>query len=99
VEKHRITLTMLVPVMLYFLQDAPRAKTADMSSMQTIFYGASPMSPARLRQGIEQWGQIFYQFFGQSECPMVITNMRRAEHDLAKPERLSSCGRPTPFID
>jgi len=98
VEQHRITSTMLVPIMLYFLLDSPRAATADMSSMETLFYGASPMSPSRLREGIEKWGQIFYQFFGQSEAPMVLANMRKAEHDLSKPERLSSCGRPTPWV-
>ncbi len=98
VEQHRITCTMLVPVMLYYLLDSPRSATADMSSMETIFYGASPMSPARLREGIEKWGKVFYQFYGQSEAPMVIANMRRAEHDLDKPGRLSSCGRPTPWL-
>jgi fatty-acyl-CoA synthase len=98
VEKHKITCTMLVPVMLYFLLDSPRSSTADMSSMETIFYGASPMSPTRLAEGIKKWGQIFYQFFGQSECPMVIANMRKKDHDLSKPHRLSSCGRPTPWV-
>jgi fatty-acyl-CoA synthase len=98
VEQHRITTTMLVPVMLYYLMDSPRAASADMSSMETIFYGASPMSPARLQEGIAKWGQVFYQFYGQSEAPMVIANMRRADHDPAKPQRLSSCGRPTPWV-
>ena len=98
VEKHKITATMLVPVMLYYLLDSPRSATADMSSMETIFYGASPMSPARLEEGINKWGQVFYQFYGQSEAPMVLTNMRRADHDLNKPERLSSCGRPSPWV-
>ena len=46
VEEHRITATLIVPVMLYALQGHPRYETADMSSMETIFYGASPMSPA-----------------------------------------------------
>jgi len=98
VRDHNITCTMLVPVMLYFLLDHPRATDGSMNSMETIFYGASPMSPARLQEGIEKWGQIFYQFFGQSECPMVIANMKKKEHDLSKPERLASCGRPTPWI-
>ena len=98
VEQHKITTTMLVPVMLYFLLDSPRSATADMSSMETIFYGASPMSPARLREGIEKWGYIFYQFFGQSEAPMVLANMKKGEHDLSKPERLASCGRPTAWV-
>ena len=29
---------------------------------------------------------------------MVLTNMRKAEHDLSKPERLASCGRPTSWM-
>lgn len=98
VEKHRITATMLVPVMLYYLLDSERGRSADMSSMQTIFYGASPMSPTRLQEGLRRWGKIFYQFYGQSEAPMVVANMKKAEHDLDKPERLSSCGRPAPWI-
>jgi fatty-acyl-CoA synthase len=98
VERHRITATMLVPVMLYYLLDSPRSGTADMSSMQTVFYGASPMSPARLAEGMEKWGQVFYQFFGQSEAPMVLANMKKAEHDPARPERLASCGRPAPWV-
>ena len=98
VEQHKITCTMLVPVMLYFLLDSPRAANADMSSMETLFYGASAMSPVRLKEGIEKWGQIFYQFVGQSEAPMVLSNLRRADHDLNKPGRLSSCGRPSPWI-
>ena len=98
IEKHRITTTFLVPVMVYSLLDHPRAKTADLSSLETLFYGASPMSPARLQQGIEQWGQIFFQFFGQSEAPMVLTHMKKKEHDLSKPERFSSCGRPAPWV-
>jgi fatty-acyl-CoA synthase len=98
VEEHRITATLIVPVMLYALQGHGRYQTADMSSMETIFYGASPMSPAKLTQAIEQWGPIFFQFYGQTEAPMVITHLKKGEHDLARPERLASCGRPVPWM-
>jgi len=98
VERHRITATMLVPVMLYYLLDSPRAATADLSSLQTIFYGAAPMNPARLQEAIVRWGRIFYQFYGQSEAPMVIANFRREDHDPEVPGRLSACGRPTPWL-
>ncbi len=98
VEKHEITTTFLVPVMIYALLDSPRGKTADISSLETLIYGASPMSPARLKEGIERWGQIFFQFFGQSEAPMVLTHLKKKDHDLSKPERLSSAGRPTPWV-
>lgn len=98
VEQRRITTTMVVPVMLYALQGHERYRTADMSSMETIFYGASPMSPPKLADAIELWGPIFFQFYGQSEAPMVIAHMKKGEHDLSKPERLASCGRPAPWV-
>ena len=98
VEKYKITTTFLVPVMIYTLLSHPRATTADLSSLETLFYGASPMNPARLAEGLEKWGPIFAQFFGQSEAPMVLTYMKKNEHDLTKPEHLSSCGRPTPWV-
>ena len=98
IEEHRITATMLVPVMIYMLLDAADNSDADISSLEVIFYGASPMAPARLKEGIERWGQIFYQFYGQSESPMVLCNMRKEDHDLNKPERLSACGRPTTWL-
>jgi len=98
IKEHRITATMLVPVMIYILMDSPHAANADLSSLETIFYGAAPMNPTRLREGIEKWGPIFYQFYGQSEAPMVLVNMKKSEHDLSKPGRMSACGRPTPWV-
>jgi fatty-acyl-CoA synthase len=98
VSEHRITATLIVPVMLYALQGHPRYETADMSSMETIFYGASPMSPAKLAQAIRHWGPIFFQFFGQTEAPMVITHLKKGEHDPDRSDRLASCGRPVPWM-
>jgi fatty-acyl-CoA synthase len=84
--------------MIYPLLDHPRAATADLSSLETLFYGASPMSPTRLKEGVEKWGQIFFQCFGQSEAPMALTHLKKADHDLSKPERFASCGRPSPWV-
>jgi len=98
IERHKITSTFLVPVMIYPLLDHPRATTANLSSLQTLFYGAAPISPARLKDGVEKWGQIFFQCFGQSEAPMVLTHLKKADHDLTKPERFASCGRPSPWV-
>ena len=98
VEEHRISATMLVPVLIYALLDSERADSVDMSSMKSIFYGASPISPLRLREAIEKWGQIFFQFYGQTEAPTCFANLRREDHDLAIPGRLESCGRPSPWV-
>jgi len=97
IEKHKITTTFLVPVMIYVLLDSPLADTADLSSLETLVYGASAMSPTRLAEGIEKWGHIFFQCYGQSEAPMVLSHLKKADHDLSKPERLASCGKPAPW--
>ena len=101
VERERITATMLVPSMIYALLDHPDSHTRDLSSLETIYYGASAMNPTRLKEGIERFGPIFAQYFGQSECPMVISYLAKADHLLdgaPHPTRLSSCGRPSSFL-
>ena len=98
VQDHRITATMLVPTMIYVLLDHPKFDQYDLSSLQTIFYGASAISPTRLAEGIRRMGPIFFQFYGQAECPMTITVLRKEDHDPDNLERLASCGRPVPWL-
>jgi fatty-acyl-CoA synthase len=98
IETHRINCMMLVPTMIYALLDHPRFGEFDLSSLETVFYGASAISPARLKEAIERIGPVFFQFYGQAECPMAITVMRKAEHDVNDPRRLASCGRPVPWL-
>ncbi|MFI5952706.1 AMP-binding protein [Cryptosporangium sp. NPDC051539] len=95
VEKHRITATMIVPAMLYAILDHPDLATTDTSSLDTIFYGASAASPARLQQAIDRFGPVFFQFYGQNEAPMTITVLRKEEHT---PDKLATCGRPVPWV-
>ena len=95
VERHRITCTFLVPTMIYVLLDHPALAAADLSSLRTIIYGASPMAPARLVEAMRRFGPVFMQLYGQSEVPNCITVLRRADHDpVGHPERLASCGTP-----
>ena len=99
IEKHRISATMLVPSMLYALLDHPDADTRDLSSLETVYYGAAAINPVRLGEAVRRWGPVFAQYYGQSECPMVITYLARADHDPDRhPERLASCGRPSAFL-
>ena len=95
VEQHRITATFLVPTMIYVLLDSPARPGADLSSLQLIIYGASPMSPARLVEGIRELGPVFMQLYAQSEAPNTVTVLHQHEHDpVNHPERLASCGTP-----
>jgi fatty-acyl-CoA synthase len=97
IQEHRINCTLVVPTMIYALLDHPRFGEFDLSSLETVFYGASSISPARLKEAIERIGPVFSQFYGQAEVPMVITLLRKSEHDVNDPRRLASCGRPTPW--
>ncbi|EHR50705.1 acyl-CoA synthetase (AMP-forming)/AMP-acid ligase II [Saccharomonospora marina XMU15] len=95
IEEQRITATMLVPTMLYALLDHPDSRTRDLSSLETVYYGAAAINPVRLREAIERFGPIFAQYYGQSEAPMAISYLGKDEHDEA---RLASCGRPSAFV-
>lgn len=94
IEERKITATMLVPSMIYALMDHPDSHTRDLSSLETVYYGASAMNPVRLAEAIRRFGPIFAQYYGQSEAPMVITYLAKKDHDE---KRLTSCGRPTLF--
>ena len=57
IEDEKINTVLLVPTMVYALIDAKdvRAKY-DLSSLATIIYGAAPMSPDRLFEGMKIFG-------------------------------------------
>jgi fatty-acyl-CoA synthase len=98
IEKYRITATMLVPTMLYVLLDHPKLDSTDVSSLQTVYYGAAACSPTRLKEAITRLGPIFFQYYGQAECPMAITSLKKEDHDVNDLDRLATCGRPTPWV-
>ncbi|HEX5144027.1 MAG TPA: fatty-acid--CoA ligase FadD8 [Mycobacterium sp.] len=94
IEKNKITATFVVPAMLYALMDHPDSRTRDLSSLETVYYGASAINPVRLAEAISRFGKIFAQNYGQSEAPMAISYLGKNDHDE---KRLTSCGRPTLF--
>jgi fatty-acyl-CoA synthase len=98
IERERITATMVVPTMLYMLMDHPDFATRDLSSLETVYYGAAAMSPTRLAEAIDKLGPIFFQYYGQAEAPMTVCVLRKEEHDVTRPERLATCGRPVPWV-
>ncbi|MEI7057286.1 fatty-acid--CoA ligase FadD8 [Nocardioides sp. CCNWLW239] len=102
IERERISSLMVVPTMLYALLDHPDSRTRDLSSLETVYYGASAINPVRLAEAIERFGPIFAQYYGQSEAPMAITYFAKGDHVDAdgKPltHRLTSCGRPSALV-
>ena len=99
IEREKVTATLLVPSMLYRLLEVPETRQFDLSSLQTIYYGASPMSPAKLKQLRERFGDLFVQIYGSSEHPAAITSMGKDEHlptSSGDETHLASAGRCVP---
>jgi len=102
IGQHQVTHAFLPPTLIYLLLDHPALPTADLTSLQCLWYGAAPMSAARLEQAIGAIGPVMGQLFGQTEAPMMISTMAPADHlhadgTLAR-ERFTSAGRPTPLV-
>lgn len=95
IERWRPTALNLVPTMLQMLFQTPGIDSADLSSVKTIVYGASPMPRPVLERALALWGPVFVQYYGQTEAPIAICRLDKDEHVGASPERLLSCGRPS----
>lgn len=93
IEAEKVTMTLLVPTMIYRLLEMPEARNYDLSTLQTMAYGAAPMSPAKLRQAQERFGNIFMQIYGATECLHAVALLGKADHLTQNEKQLSSAGR------
>jgi len=101
VEEEGVSYLFLVPTMIYRLLDRAAEDGGDYSALRTILYGAAPISPERLTEGLERFGPVFMQLYGQSEAPNFITRLSREDHVAGASDagRLRSCGRPTAMAE
>jgi acyl-CoA synthetase (AMP-forming)/AMP-acid ligase II len=97
-EAERVSHIFLPPTVIYRLLAHADAATRDLSALETIVYGAAPMSVDKLREGLRLWGPVFVQNYGQSEAPGVVSVLSHRDHlipDGADESPLRSAGRPT----
>jgi fatty-acyl-CoA synthase len=97
IAAEHITVSLLVPTMIYAVLDQPTLDAADLSALETVIYGASPIAPTRLAEGIERMGPVFCQLYGQTESAGQGTSLWRSQHDPGDLQRLTSCGTAMPF--
>jgi acyl-CoA synthetase (AMP-forming)/AMP-acid ligase II len=96
VERQRVTHTVLVPTMINLLIQFPEVLKYDLSSLEVLAYGGSPMMPEMIRRIRELLPNVqLVQVYGLSETGF-LTGLRDDEHVEG---RLLSCGRPCPGID
>src|SRR5260221_9767977 len=96
VQRERVTHTVLVPTMLNLLTQMPEAKSYDLSSLEVLAYGGSPMAPDLVHRVRKLLPNVkLLQCYGLSETGF-LTGLQDQEHVENK---LLSCGRPCPGID
>jgi fatty-acyl-CoA synthase len=99
IEKYRVTHLFLPPTAFYALLAHPDVSKFDYSSLRVFLLAGSPVSPDKLKQGVEVFGPCMCQSYGQTEAPMLLTFLDARTVAAAAagdhPERLRSCGRPT----
>jgi long-chain acyl-CoA synthetase len=102
IEKEEITLTSLVPTLIYRLVNTPKVTDYDLSSLRSIHYAGSCIPSKTLRDTLALFGPIFVQYYGLTECAGYVTVLRAEEHiveqDSNRQTRLASCGRPNSVL-
>jgi len=99
IQKYKATHIYLPPTACYAMLDHPRVREFDYSSLKILLLVGSPVSPDKMKQAVEVFGDCVCQCYGQVESPLITTWLppeivsaaARGDH----PERLKSCGKPT----
>jgi acyl-CoA synthetase (AMP-forming)/AMP-acid ligase II len=89
----------IVPTHLVTMLTLPNIEKYNLRSLKRIWYAASPMPVELLRRGMEKFGAIFMQGYGQSESGPEITFFPKKAHQvlnkpLTEQKILASCGQP-----
>ena len=97
VQAHRVTDVLLVPTMIQILVDHPDVGNYDLSSMDRILYGGSPISEGVLRRTMALFPGIrMTQAYGMTELAPVATLLLPEDHH---DQYLRSGGRAAPHSE
>ena len=97
IEKHQVTVTILVPTMINIMVNFPGLSAYDTSTVRLIMFGASPMPVDRLIAATKAFGPKFVQAYGMTETAPLLTAMQpswtKFDGSEADNRRIASCGR------
>lgn len=97
-QDQRITHVLLVPTMIQMVADHPDAAKYDLSSLETMIYGASAISEAVLKRAMALFTTAgFMHAYGMTELAPIATVMPTWYHTAEgqKAGKLRSAGRAT----
>jgi long-chain acyl-CoA synthetase len=97
IARYGVTHAILVPAILQMILARRNEGTANPSSLETVVYGASPISDRVLLELFAAFDCNFMQGYGLTETSGAVTTLR--DHDPARPELLRSCGEPLDGVE
>ena len=97
VDSEPVSWTFLVPTQIYRVLDHDALGETDVSGLETVVYGAAPITPERLEEGLEVFGEVFIQLYGQTEMPDIGTILPKSDH--AGAGQVASCGKAAAMVD
>jgi len=101
IPEARVTHVVLVPAVLGAMLAAPGIDDLDVSSIEYIVYGASPISEVTLTEAMRRLRCRFIQSYGLTETCGGVIQLMSDEHDPGGPRAhlLRSAGRPMQFVE
>lgn len=104
IEQQGIQKMLMVPTMINMVVHHPDLEKFDLSSLETVMYGASPMPESVIRRALEVLPQTrFCQAYGQTEAAPIITMLRPEYHTVDANSRyhgkLKSAGQAVPGVE
>jgi acyl-CoA synthetase (AMP-forming)/AMP-acid ligase II len=105
IERDRITFTNLVPTTIQMLLASEESQQHDLSSLEVLLYGGSPIPEPVLREAMERFPKCgFRQTFATTETGCSGTVLEPSDHREAldnenRRHLLQSCGRAQTNVD
>ena len=101
IAEHHVTHVVLVPAVLPALLAAVGNEGVDVSSLEALVYGASPIAESVLAEAVRTLPCGFIQGYGLTETVGAVIQLLADDHDLAGSHvhRLRSAGRPMEGVE
>lgn len=94
IEKYHVNFMFTVPTVLYSMLDAPDRQQRDLSSLETLEYGAAAIVGPRLESALEILGDRLLHAFGMTEVTSHASMLGKIDHRTHP----GSIGRPLPGV-
>lgn len=95
IEKERVTFMFTVPTVLYSILDAADLKRHDISSLETVQYGGSAITGARLEDALSVFGHRLLHSYGMTETTSHASMLGKRQHRT----HAGSIGLPLPGVE